>query len=341
MIRTKKLLLTAILSVVTALLLCFGAVFLMPTKAASAETLPTTGWTLAIEGDYEFRIQNGNTYWTGYTNNVTTASMLDYTEINGRTLSEINEEKPGAVTVTLQPAGGAIGSFYRVSINSAVWDYTRHDIGTVVIRAGWSHTDASGTYTIDSDLYFAHKQTAASQSDQWKYISTDKVVDISEDIVIQDQGIIATNTRSILVKTTGYYWSGFTPNERGGGFLNMFHINGKSVRDWNKEAHAALDAGEITDITYGSGHGTISGNKGVYAPIFVWNAAYDAGVGGAYIQTWIPTGYISNVSSFKVAKGMGWLQDDGTFYYVSKDVEYVKSGSSFLKVASIAAVSAS
>ena len=336
MIKTKKFLLGIIFGLIMALSLCLGIAFSAPIKTAKAAetTLPTENWTLAIEGDYAFRVQNGNTYWTTYTNNVTTASMLDYTEINGKTLSEINAENPGSVTVTLQPAGGTIGSFYRVSFNSEVTDMTRHDLGTVVIKAGWSHTDTNGTYKIDSDLHFAHKQTAASQGDTWQYVPAENIVDISNDIVIQDQGVIATNTRSILVKTTGEYWGGFTPNEHGGSFLNCYYINGTSVRDWNKQAHAALDAGEITDITYGSGHGTISGNKGVYAPIFVWNSAYDAGVGGCYVQTWIPTGYISNVSSFKVAKGMGWLADDGKFYYVSKDVEYVKSGSSFEKIAS-------
>ncbi|MBE7100084.1 MAG: hypothetical protein E7364_00555 [Clostridiales bacterium] len=341
MTRLTKKVLTWLLSAFAFMALALGIAFGRPQiKKASAETLSTENWTLAIEGDYAFRIQNGNTYWSTYTNDVTTESMLDYTEINGKTLSEINAETPGAITVTLQPAGGTIGSFYRVTINSAVSDLTRHDLGTVKVRAGWSHTDANGTYTIDTDLYFAHKQTAASQGDTWKYIPAANVVDISDDIVLQDQGVIATNTRSILLKTTGTaYWSGFTPNEHGGAFLNMLYVNGTSVRDWNKQAHAALDAGEITDITYGSGHGTISGNKGVYAPIFVWNAAYDAGVGGCYAQTWIPTGYISNVSSYKVSKGMGWLTDDGTFYYVAKDVEYVKSGSSFEKVASAVDIS--
>ena len=342
MTKMKKKIYSLLLGVLAFFALMLGVAFSMPTKKASAETtLSTENWTLAIEGDYAFRIQNGNTYWSTYTNDVTTASMLDYTEINGKTLSEINAETPGAITVTLQPAGGTIGSFYRVTINSAVSDLTRHDLGTVKVRAGWSHTDANGTYTIDTDLYFAHKQTAASQGDTWKYIPAANVVDISDDIVLQDQGVIATNTRSILLKTTGTaYWSGFTPNEHGGAFLNMLYVNGTSVRDWNKQAHAALDAGEITDITYGSGHGTISGNKGVYAPIFVWNAAYDAGVGGCYAQTWIPTGYISNVSSYKVSKGMGWLTDDYTkLYYVSKDVEYVKSGSSFEKVASAVDIS--
>lgn len=52
--RAKKLLLTAILSVVTALVLCFGIMFAMPTKLASAVELSTEGWTLAHEGDSMF-----------------------------------------------------------------------------------------------------------------------------------------------------------------------------------------------------------------------------------------------------------------------------------------------
>ena len=342
MTKMKKKIYSLLLGVLAFFALMLGVAFSMPTQKASAETImSTSNWTLATEGDYEFRIQNGETYWTtGEGTNVTTASMLDKTEINGKTLSKINAENPGAITVTLQPAAAPIGSFYRVTINPDVIDMTRHDIATFVVRAGWSHTDSSGTYTINTDLYFAHGQNKASQSDQWKYIPAENVVDISNDIVLQDQGVISTNTRSILLKTTGSYWTASTPNENGGAFLNMLYVNGTSVRDWNKQAHAALDAGEITDITYGSGHGTISGNKGAYAPIFVWNAAYDAGVGGCYTQTWIPTGYIPNVSSFKVGKGMGWLTDDYTkLYYVSKDVEYVKSGSSFEKVASAVDIS--
>ena len=333
--KTKRLFLSAVLGVLMLFSFCFGVVFSMPTRTAKAETLSTTGWTLAIEGDYQFRIQNGNTYWTTYTNDVTTASMLDYTEINGRTLSEINTEKPGAVTVTLQPAGGTIGSFYRVSINKDAWDFTRHDIGTVKIRAGWSHTDANATYTIDTDLYFAHAQNkSASDSNNWKYIPASNVVNIADSIQLQDQGIQATGTRAVLIKTSdNNYWTSdpITPNEGGGAFLNMLHINGESIRSWNKKAHAALDAGEISDISYGAEFWLID-NGPEYAPIAMSNSNYSSGL-GSHAQVWIPTGYISNVSSFKINKGFANLQGD-TLYYVEKDVEFVKSGSSFVKVSS-------
>ena len=340
MVRTKRRLTLILLSVLTALLMCLGVAFTMPTKVAKAETLSTENWTFAREGENEFRIQNGTAYWTTYTNNVTTASMLDYTEINGRTLSEINAENPGAIKVTLQPAGGSIGSFYRVIINPSIAGFNVLDIATVVVKAGWSHTDANATYTIDTNLYFAKKHNQVTQSDTMKYIPATKVVDITNDIQLQDQGIQATNTRSILISTSdkNYWAGGNTPNENGASFLNMLYINGTSVKEWNDKARADLDAGKITDITYGSGHGTISGNKGAYAPIFVWNSGYVSPY-GSYSQVWIPTGYISNVSSFKVAKGFAHLQDDGTLYYVSQDVEYVKSGSTFSKVASAVDIS--
>ena len=74
--KTKKLFLSAVMGIVMLLSLCFGMVFAMPTKTAKAESLPTTGWTLATEGESEFRIQNGTTYWTKNTNFVTTASIL-------------------------------------------------------------------------------------------------------------------------------------------------------------------------------------------------------------------------------------------------------------------------
>jgi hypothetical protein len=283
MSKIKKLFATAILSVVAALTLCLGMVFSMPTKTADAASLATENWTLALEGETTFRVQNGTKYWGGNTNFVTTASMLDYTEINGKTLTEINAEKPGAITVTLQPADGNIGSFYRVNINSEIAGFTMRDVGTVVVKAGWSHTDSTGTYTIDTDLYFAHLQNKwATDPAEWKYIPKANVVDISNAITMQDQGIQMVGTRSILIATSeNNYWSAtpVTANEGGGAFLNMLYINGVSVKEWNKKAHAALEAGDITDITYGSQHSTISNNKGDYAPIFVSNSAYTSGYG--------------------------------------------------------------
>ena len=334
MARAKKALLSILLGFAMVLSLCFGIVFSMPMQTAKAATLATTNWSLAREGDGMFRVQNGETYWSGYTNSVTTASMLDYTEINGKTLSEINAEKPGSVTVTLQPAGGTIGSFYRVNINTEIAGFTVNDVGTFVIRGGWSHTDSGVTYTIDTDLYFAHAQNKwASDTSSWKYIPASQVVDITDSIQLEDQGIQMVGTRSILIKTSNnHYWTAdpVTPNEGGGSFLNMLYVNGTSVKDWNKQAHAALEAGEITDITYGATHGIIVNNKGDYAPIFVSNSNYVANL-GSISQVWIPTGYISDVSSFKVAKGFANLQGD-TLYYVSKDVEYVRSGSEFTKI---------
>ena len=335
MTKTRQKICSLLLGLVMAVALIFGITFTLPTNVAKAETLSTTGWTLAREGDYEFRIQNGNTYWKNYTNGVTTASMLDYTEINGITLSQINAEKPGSITVTLQPAGGSIGSFYRISINPEIAGFTVNDIGTVVVKAGWSHTDANGTYTIDTDLYFAHGQNKwSSDNNNWKYIPVSNVVDISDSLQLADQGIQATGTRAILIKTSdNNYWSGdpITPNEGGGAFLNMLYINGTSVKEWNNKAHAALEAGEITDISYGSDFWLID-NGPTYAPIAMSNSAYISGL-GSISQVWIPTDYISNVSSFKVAKGFANLQGD-TLYYVSKDVEYARSGNDFVKVAS-------
>ncbi|MBQ3019106.1 MAG: hypothetical protein IJD77_00775 [Clostridia bacterium] len=341
MTRFTKKVMTWLLSAFAFMALALGIAFGRPqTKTASAETtLSTENWTLAVENDHEFRIQNGSEYWTGYTNSQTPENLLKNSEINGKTLFEINAKNPGSVTVTLQPADAAIGSFYRVSINSEVADFTLNDIGTFVVKAGWSHTDTSGTYTIDTNLYFAHVQNrTGGESQYWKYIPAANVVDIADSIQMSDQGTgdYAGNTRSLLVHTGGnQYWTvGSTPNEGGGAFLNMLYINGTSIKEWNDLAHADLDAGRISDITYGSTHGTISTNKSVYAPIFVWNTAYGNNASlGSFFQAFIPTAYVSDVSSFKVAKGFANLQED-TLYYVSKDVEYVKSATSFAKIAS-------
>ena len=334
--KNKKTLLTCLLAV---LALCLGLAFAKPAVNARAEetTLSAENWSLVVEEHGAmFRIQNGSTYWTtGEGTYVTPELIMNNSEINGKTLAQINAEKPGALSVTLQPAGGSIGSFFRVNINSEIAGFTAYDIGTFVVRAGWSHTDSSGTFTINKDLYFAHEQNKwASDSNSWKYIPAENVVDISNDITLQDQGIQSENTRAILITTSDKnYWTAdpITPNEGGASFLNNLFINGTSIKEWNDQAHAKLDAGEISDITFGAGFWLIS-NGPSYAPIAMTNSAYVEGL-GSYAQVWIPTNYISNVSSFKVAKGFANLQGD-TLYYVSKDVEYVKSGSTFVKVAS-------
>ena len=338
MSKIKKLLLTIAMSVVAALTLCLGVVFSIPTKDASAASLATTNWTLAIEGTDKFRVQNGNTYWSANTSYATTESILAYSEINGKTLSEINAEKPGAITVTLQPADG-IGSFYRVNINTEIAGFTTVDIATFVVKSGWSHTDSSGTYTIDTNLYFAHEHNKwGSDTDSWKYIPAENVVDVSDVLAVQDQGTLYQNACTILFKTTNqktWTTSPATPNEGGGAFLNTLFINGTSVREWNKRAEAMLANGEITDITFGAEQGNIK-NGVPYAPIFGLNAYVD-GI-GSYMQVTVPVGYIADISSFKVGKGFANLQGD-TLYYMSKDVEYVKSGSQFVKVASTVDIS--
>ncbi|MBQ8429432.1 MAG: hypothetical protein IJX30_04995 [Clostridia bacterium] len=337
--KTKKLFLSVVFGVLMLFSLCFGVVFSMPTHTANAQTLSTENWTLAREGSGMFRIQNGNTYWSTYTNDVTTASMLDYTEVNGKTLSAINAEKPGAVQVTLQPAGGSIGSFYRVTINTEIAGFTMSDVGTVVIRSGWSHTDANATYTIDTDLYFAHQQGSASNNDNWKYVPKANVVDVSDLLKVQDQGSLYANSRTILLSTSDTAcWESTpaTPNENGGAFLNTLYINGTSIKEWNNKAEAMLANGEITDITFGAEQGNIK-NGAPYAPIFGMNGVAD-GL-GSIMQVTMPTAYIDNVSSFKVAKGFANLTDAGTLYIAEKDVEYVKSGSSFVKVASTVDIS--
>ena len=338
MTKNRKTILSFLLGVVMCLAIAFGFVFTMPQKVAHAQSLSTANWTLAREGDSAFRIQNGETYWTGYTNSVTTASMLDYTEINGKTLSEINAETYGSITVTLQPAGGEIGSFYRVSIDTELAGFTMDDLGTVVIKAGWSHTDASGTYTIDTPLYFAHKQNSNTYSDKWKYVPAENVVNIADSINFTLQtttGETGTPSKALLFSTNdNTYWTSgaVQPNEGCATFLNLIEINGKSIKQWNKEAHALAESGVIEDITFGS---TLDPQKrgGAYAPIYVHNSGYVANY-GSFFRAYVPSAYISDFAEVKVNQGYAFLTDDNTLFYVEKDVEFVRSETKWLRVAS-------
>ena len=320
---------------VAVLALCFGITLsVKPAQTVqAAQTMSPDGWTVVLEtGNNSIRIQNGTTYWTtGEGTYVTPDGIMNYTEINGKTLAQINAEMPGAINVTLQAPGGEIGSFFRVNVNAEYTDFTVKDIVTLVVREGWSHTDSSGTYTIDTDLYFACTQ----KGENWMFVTD--VVDVSDKLVVSDQGELNANARTILVATSGTtYWTSNprTPNEgngtKGGPALNTIYINGTSIKEWNTKAYKMLENGEISDITFGAQQDNIK-NGAPYAPIVVLNGTA-SGLGSIF-QTWVPTGYINGISSFKIGKGFGNLQGT-TLYYVSKDVEYVRSGSAFVRVAS-------
>jgi len=332
--KTKKLFLTAILGIMTAILFCFGVVFSMPEKKASAETtMSLENWTLAVEGTSEFRVQNGTTYWTANTNDVTTASMLDYTEINGKTLSQINVEKPGAIKVTLQPAGGTIGSFYRIIIDTQVAGFTVQTIEKFEIKAGWSHTDSSGTYTINDKIEFVKMGSS--------FIRVLSTVDISNSfkLMVTDHGTGANGTACYYLYTgntlywkqqynnAGAYaineseWKGVGDVSKQGGAIQMSYlaVNGTSVYDIN-----ASD-----NNSYGSTQDAIA-QGGKYAPILAYLTCNNESNLGNIIKLQIPAKYpagagtaADNHKSIAIKKGF-FVVDTSTNikYEVTRDVQW-------------------
>ena len=73
MTKSRKMKTSFLFGLVAVLALCVGITLsAKPAPTVQAQTLDTTNWTLATEGDYEFRIQNGTVYWTtGEGTNVT------------------------------------------------------------------------------------------------------------------------------------------------------------------------------------------------------------------------------------------------------------------------------
>ena len=334
MFKTKKLFLTAILGIMTAVLLCFGVVFSMPTKQASAATtLSTENWTLAVEGTSEFRVQNGTTYWTANTNDVTTASMLDYTEINGKTLTEINAEKPGAVKVTLQPAADPIGSFYRIIIDTEVAGFTVQTIEKFEVKAGWSHTDTSGTYTLNDKIEFVK-----SGSSFVRVVST---VDISNafKLLVTDNGTGSNGTACYYIHTNGtMYWTaqygmtgGYAINESEWKGVSDVSLQGGAIQ----MSYLAVNGTSIYDInvsdnnSYGSTQDAIA-QGGKYAPILALLTCDNESNLGNIIKLQIPSAYPSgsgaaadNHKSIAIKKGF-FVVDTSTNikYEVTRDVQW-------------------
>ena len=256
--------------------------------------------------------------------------IKEHTYVNGKSLLAWDAEyaEKGLETdILLQPAGTF--SFFRVILPTEMLP-NGGAVTSFVMKAGWSYTgkDVNGadvTWTLSKDRMWTR---GVNQSFE-KMQEISNIVDISDDFTFRGVDYFG-GTKTWTFQCSNVYWpnSHSTPNEAGGWFNQYILINGKSVYDWNNEAHAALNAGEITDITYGSQQGVIAGNKGAYAPIFVYNIQDN---NKSAIQVHVPTNFIDPNTVTEVTLKAGYSNlVDGTLYAVTKDIAYTKLGDAWV-----------
>ena len=189
--------------------------------------------------------------------------------------------------------------------------------------------------------------------------SAETTVDVAETMEIGDAAKYGDYKYAHMIRfqfpANGVSWGkGKCLNDGYPDLLRYIMINGESIYDRRSEYAALIQSGVASPITwegYPDNGATYPYNMqpnirndvidgdATYAPIFAsvtYHSSLYSNTGGNAIDIYIPGSYLANtdVVSFGISKDFQWTAEDGTVYYLSKDVEYVKSGSSFVKVIS-------
>ena len=291
MTRISRKIISWILGAFTVVALAFGVVFTMPEvkTAKAADTAVTIsaayleGANLEKDGYFQIRLDTQGKTWTNSQNNKTVSelsksfsSVVDYTVINGRTLTELQNactsELP--IIVTLQPAGSF--SFMRIWVPL---DFMSKDqIRSIGILDGWAFNDGLANYTCSETTYL---RTGDSMVLASNYSATTKLT--SADITISDATLShrvhsERGADSYIVditlggKTCGEYDAMYDGYKY---VRNAIYINGKSIDEWNAEM-IAKDArfNDPSTYTYFPQNSTDSGHQAVFAkPIGLWGTS--------------------------------------------------------------------
>ena len=349
MTKISKRIAQWLLAIVMAICVGFGIAFTLPQKTASAEEVSVT-WEdsedseVAVEPDGEYqrlRVNTSGLHWTSYNNKSYADEYLAYTKLNGRTVKEINAEATAAgessqIHACLQPAGSF--SFYSVYIPNDFKTLLIEDVYSFSIEAGWSHVDSStstthpgtgNTYTNGTAKRWVYRDTAFKQNTgAYKDFSTAAYSFNSQGDQKDGSTCFIFNTKDPTNFWTGYN-SVFAMNNP---VLNALYINGKSINDWNAEAQAAVNAGEATDICYGS---TNTSNTSAGAPIAVRPGHANNTANGAFFQIYIANNFLpaSEIYSFEWKAGFAFMFTGiRDVYYTSKDIRFDSFGPSWKEV---------
>ena len=189
-----------------------------------------------------------------------------------------------------------------------------------------------------------------------KKASAETTVDLAETMVVSEAAKYGDYKYAHMIRlqfpSNGVSWGAKCLNDSAPEFLKYIMINGESVYDRRTEYAALIQSGAASPITWegypdnGAAYphnmqpnirDDVMRNRALYAPIFVnltHHSSLYSGAGGNAIDIYIPGSYLANtdVISFGISKEFSWTADNGTVYNFSKDLEFVRSGGSFVKV---------
>ena len=250
MTRISKKLLSYILGAIACFAVLFGVLFASPeTKTADAADTAIT-FSAAALGDasddtYGTSIRfdtSGATFAPNvYYNWVSAAdypSIANYTTINGRTVTEINNANPGKQPITLMMQNTGSFSFLRLYIPADIMQIS--DVKAMGILDGWSLTDSKNdgtTYTASETTFLRNGDSMVLASN---YTSSTIVTPTIGTAVSGYRAKTSVGGDSWVVSIdlgSGAVYGDYDLMYDGYKYLrNAIYINGKSIEEWNTQA---------------------------------------------------------------------------------------------------------
>ena len=341
MTRISKRIIGWLLGAVAIVAIALGIAFTRPqTKTVSADTAVTFSTTVCDDGNaddgvFDFRLNTSGVTWTNSKNDVAAdawSSIADYTTVNGRTITEINNAttSENKIWFTLQPADQLGLSFLRLHIPNTIIS-GHSDVRAIGVLDGWSFNDGAATYTSTAVNFLRVGDGFALAEDYTEY--TKKTGITIGDVSLEENAYkVNIEFGESLV---GQYDSMYTGAYNNWLKLRQFiYINGKSIEEWNTQM-IAQDAKYGDPSTYSEfpQNSTDAKHIPVFCkPVVLWGT--DTG-----FQLCIWKDIVDLSPDLEVTVGQGWrYQTDDTEYAwvlserVSKkliDREYIEDELSF------------
>ena len=301
------------------------------TAKAKSKTFETAWGSGNIEPNVDgseytrIRLNTTDLAWTVSLDGTMEDQYLANTKLNGRTVKEINETAAvngceELIKAYIRPAGTF--SFYSLYIPNGFTEILVEDIYTVTLEAGWQHKDnATGhTYNTSNAITWYFRDKTLQQN-----TGVNKDINATANFTFANQGDQGNGATCFILNTLdndNLWKSTNTTMGKGNPSLNWIYINGKSIKEWNAEAQAEVEAGNATDICYGS---TNAQNTNAGAPIAVRPGYANSDSNGAFIQIWIANEFLSaeEIYSFEWKAGFSFMfSNTNDIYYMSEGVKF-------------------
>ena len=285
--KIKKTLLTCLIAIF-AFTLCLGTGLLVKTNTAKADAVSVTFVSAGFDGGADIHETYGNPIrinttelaWATSHNWVSAsdwASISDYVTINGRTVTEINNQTTSTQKITLMMQGAGTFSFLRCYVPSDVMAIA--DVKSVGILEGWSFTDDQNgnvVYTASAVSFFRTGDTLLTKSDYDAQV-TSKTKVLASDITISDATLTKPDDSYVVNVDMGVDMSGINYEVMGDGCINIrnaIYINGKSINEWNNQL-IAEDSRFSDTATYCQfpQNSTTEGHEKFHRPVAIYGTS--------------------------------------------------------------------